>query len=122
MVSLSMRFGINKKGSNFMIGTIVNTATILTGSIVGSILKKGIKEEYKETLFNAMGLAATGLGLNSVVKNMPNSNYPVLFIVALALGSLIGTMLDIDGKFEKLTQKFSKKGRVGERHHSLGLS
>ena len=97
-----------------MIGTIVNTATILTGSIVGSVLKKGIREEYKETLFNAMGLAATGLGINAIVKNMPNSNYPVLFIVALALGSLIGTMIDIDGKFEKLTQKFSNKGRVGE--------
>lgn len=29
-----------------MIGTIVNTAAILTGSVVGSILKKGIKEQY----------------------------------------------------------------------------
>ena len=29
-----------------MIGTIVNTATILTGSIIGSLLKKGIKEKY----------------------------------------------------------------------------
>ena len=28
-----------------MIGTIVNTATILTGSIIGSLLKKGIKEK-----------------------------------------------------------------------------
>ena len=27
-----------------MIGTIVNTATILTGSIIGSLLKKGIKD------------------------------------------------------------------------------
>ena len=31
-----------------MIGTIVNTATILTGSIIGSLLKKGIKEKYNE--------------------------------------------------------------------------
>ena len=89
-----------------MIGTIVNTLTILTGSILGSIIKKGIKEEYKETLFQAMGLAATGLGINAVVQNMPKSNYPVLFIVALALGSLIGTMLHIDDRFQKLTQSF----------------
>ena len=97
-----------------MIGTIVNTLTILTGSILGSIIKKGIKEEYKETLFQAMGLAATGLGINAVVQNMPKSNYPVLFIVALALGSLIGTMLHIDERFQKLTQSFSGKGRLGE--------
>ena len=97
-----------------MIGTIVNTLTILTGSVLGSIIKKGIKEEYKETLFQAMGLAATGLGINAVVQNMPKSNYPVLFIVALALGSLIGTMLHIDDRFQKLTQSFSGKGRLGE--------
>ena len=34
-----------KKGDNHMIGTIVNTATILLGSFIGSIAKKGIKEE-----------------------------------------------------------------------------
>lgn len=34
-----------------MIGTIVNTATILTGSLIGSVVKKGIREEYQEGLF-----------------------------------------------------------------------
>ena len=80
-----------------MIGTIVNTGTILAGSVLGSIVKKGIKEEYQGALFTAMGLAATGLGINSVVQNMPKSNYPVLFIISLAAGSLLGTILDLDG-------------------------
>lgn len=97
-----------------MLGTIVNTGTILIGSIVGSIIKKGIKEEYKDALFNAMGLAATGLGINAVVQNMPKSEYPVLFIVALAVGGLLGTMLDIDGRFHRLTERFSGKSRLGE--------
>ncbi len=97
-----------------MLGTIVNTTTIVIGSVVGSLIQKGIKEEYKETLFNAMGLAATGLGINAVVQNMPKSNYPVLFIVALALGSLIGTILDVHGSFHRLVSKFSKKGKFAE--------
>ena len=97
-----------------MLGTIVNTGTILAGSLVGSVIKKGIKDEYKDALFNAMGLAATGLGINAVVQNMPRSNYPVLFIAALALGSLAGTILNIDGRFQKLTERFAGKGRLGE--------
>lgn len=97
-----------------MIGTIVNTCTILIGSLVGSLLKKGIKDKYKDALFLAMGLAATGLGMNSVVHNMPNSKYPVLFIVSLALGSLIGTILDLDGKFHRLVDKFSSKGKLAQ--------
>jgi hypothetical protein len=97
-----------------MIGTIVNTLTIATGSVVGSIIRKGIKEEYKDTLFTAMGLAATGLGINSIVQNMPKSSYPVLFIVSLAVGSLLGTMLNIDGAFQRLVGCFSGKSRLAE--------
>ncbi len=91
-----------------MIGTIVNTGAIMIGTVAGSILKKGIKVKYQEALFNAMGFAATALGINSIVNNLPSSNYPVLFIVSLALGSLVGTILDIDKNFQKLTEKYSK--------------
>lgn len=96
-----------------MLGTIVNTGTILAGSMIGSIFKKGIKEEYQGALFTAMGLAATGLGINSIVQNMPKSIYPVLFIISLALGSLLGTMLDLNGRFQRLSSRFSSS-RLGE--------
>lgn len=91
-----------------MLGTIVNTGTILAGSIIGSVLQKNSKEKYQNALYTAMGLAATGLGINAVVSRMPDSKYPVLFIVSLALGSLLGTALDIDGRFQGLVGKFSK--------------
>lgn len=90
-----------------MLGTIVNTITIVTGSLIGSIARKGIQEKYQEALYTAMGLAATALGINTIVSNMPNSQYPVLFIISLAAGSLFGTILDIDGNFQKLTEKYA---------------
>lgn len=91
-----------------MIGTIANTATILTGSIVGSILKKGLKEKYENAMFQACGLAAFGIGINAVVSNMPKSQYPVLFIVSLVIGSLIGTKLNLDERFQNFVSKHSK--------------
>lgn len=91
-----------------MIGTIINTLAILIGSAVGSILKKGIKDEYQSALFTAMGFAAVALGVNAVVQNMPNSMYPVLFIVSLAIGGLVGTVIDVDAKFNNLVNRFSK--------------
>lgn len=96
-----------------MLGTIVNTGTILAGSVIGSIFRKGIKEEYREGLFTAMGLAVTGLGFNSALQNMPKSDYPVFFIISLALGSLIGTILDLNGKFQKLSSRFASS-KLGE--------
>ena len=99
-----------------MIGTIANTCTILLGSIIGSVFKKSIKKEHQDALFTAMGLAAAGLGINAVVQNMPNSSYPVLFIASLAIGSLLGTIIDIDSHFQHLADRLS----VGQL--SRGLS
>lgn len=91
-----------------MLGTFVNTATILAGSVLGSVVKKGVKEKYQEAMFTAMGLAAVAIGINAVVSHMPSSNYPVLFIVSLAIGSLLGTIIDLDGRFQALVGRFSK--------------
>ena len=71
-----------------MLGTIVNTSTIIAGSVLGSVFRQGIKENYKKALFDALGLATVALGANAVVSNMPQSRFPVLFILSLALGSV----------------------------------
>lgn len=96
-----------------MIGTIVNTFAILAGSLIGGSIKKGIGEKYQNALYNAMGLAACGLGINAIVQNMPKSSFPVLFIISLAIGSLAGSVLDISGRFERLTGRFTK-GNLGQ--------
>lgn len=89
-------------------GTIFNCVMIILGSGIGSLFKKGIKERYQEVVMQAMGLAATALGIHAIVKYMPISEYPVLFIVSLALGGLVGEKLELEAKFKRLVQRFSK--------------
>ena len=79
-----------------MTGTIINTCTIVVGSIIGSVLRRGIKKEYSSALFNALGLACLALGFNACITRMNDSEFPVLFIISLALGSLVGTILKLD--------------------------
>lgn len=97
-----------------MLGTIVNTSTILAGSLLGSVFGRGIKENYKKALFDALGLATVGLGANAVVSNMPHSKFPVLFILILAIGSVLGTALDIDGRFQGLAGRFKGGSDLGQ--------
>ena len=104
-----------------MLGTIVNTATIIAGAVIGSCLKKGIKPKYQTAMFNAMGLCSLALGFNACCQNMPKSNYPVLFIVSLAVGSLAGYVLDLDGRFKRLVDG-KKKSSNDEKRLSEGLS
>ena len=44
---------------------------------------------------------------------MGKSNYPVLFIVSLVIGSLLGTALSLDDKFNKIVNSRSK-GNLGQ--------
>ncbi len=103
-----------------MLGTIVNTCTIIVGSIAGAVMNRGIKEKYKETLYTALGLACLGIGLNAVISNFGKSEYPVLFIVSIALGSVIGTALNLDGRFANLINKRSKN--INSTNLADGLS
>ena len=104
-----------------MIGTIANTAAIIVGSLVGGTVRHGLKEKYQNVLFVAMGLSATVLGINASVQAMPNSVYPVLFIASLAIGGVIGTAIDLDGRFNRLVNRRSKGGE-GEGEVSEGES
>lgn len=99
-----------------MIGTIVNTACIIAGSLLGATLKRGIKPQYQTALYNAMGLCAFVLGVNACVQNLPKSDYPVLFVVSLAVGSLVGYVLRLSERFSSLVEKLGKKsGNIKEK-------
>ncbi|WP_338216970.1 DUF554 domain-containing protein [Companilactobacillus muriivasis] len=105
-----------------MIGTIFNVCMILVGSFVGSYFKKGIKPAYNEILTQALGLAAIAIGLNAVVQHMPKSHYPVLFIVSLAVGGLIGQAFNLEKRFDNLVAKFSKPKKGGGNNLAEGLA
>ena len=97
-----------------MLGTIVNVGCLLSGSVIGSFVSRGINEKYKTALFDALGLATIGLGVNAFVSNMPKSEYPVLFIASLAIGTVLGTWLDLNGKFQSLLQKAKGGSKLAE--------
>ena len=98
-----------------MIGTIVNTCTIILGTILGTLLHRGIKEKYKRVLYDGLGLASVAIGLNATISHLPKSQYPVLFVLSMALGGVIGTRLDINGKFHRLVERRSRaQGNAGK--------
>jgi len=85
-----------------MIGTIVNTAAILAGSAIGATMKRGIKPQYQQVVFVAIGLCSIALGLNACVQHLPKSHYPVLFILSMAMGGLVGASMKLSERFSRL--------------------
>lgn len=97
-----------------MLGTIVNTGTILIGGAFGALAGEGIREKYRAALFNALGLACLVLGMAAALPNLAKSEYPVMFILSLALGGVLGTWLDLAGRLDRLN------ARLNARSHGKG--
>ena len=92
-----------------MLGTIVNTCTIILGSAFGVMVRTGIGEKYKTVLFDGLGLCCLVLGMNASLPNMAKSEYPVLFIISLAIGGLVGTKLDLSGRIDRLNERLNSR-------------
>lgn len=93
-----------------MLGVIVNSISICIGGLIGLVFKNLIKESYKETVMNGIGLCVILIGITSAIKT--KSMLPI--IISIVIGSLIGEMLNIEEKLNNLGdwigEKFSKEG------------
>ena len=105
-----------------MIGTIVNTSAIIVGSVAGALLHRGIKDKYKTVLYDGLGLASLAIGLNATISNLHKSQYPVLFIISIAVGGLMGTRLDLNGRFHRMVEKRQKADSGSRGNLADGLA
>lgn len=104
-----------------MLGTIINTATILVGASFGTLVRSGIKEKYKKVLFDGLGLCCIVLGVNASLPNMEKSEFPVLFILSIAVGGILGTRLDLSGRIDRLNERLADKKQQTARNENNGL-
>jgi uncharacterized membrane protein YqgA involved in biofilm formation len=54
-----------------MLGTLINVATVVTGSLIGLWINKSLPKRYIEIFFQAMGLFTFFLGVSMVLKSEP---------------------------------------------------
>lgn len=90
-----------------MLGTIVNSVAIIVGSLFGVVLNKGIKDSYKDTIMNGVGLAVIVIGITSGIK----SENIILVIGSIVLGGILGEAIGIENKLNNLGNNLQK--RVG---------
>ncbi|NCA78670.1 MAG: DUF554 domain-containing protein [Sphingobacteriia bacterium] len=100
-----------------MIGTLVNTATVIVGSIIGIFLKKGIKDNYQTAFFQVVGLITLCIGVSMVYS----ISHLIIVIVSLVLGTLLGTWMDIENQIERFGNSLKRKLKVGNDRFSEGL-
>lgn len=88
-----------------LLGALINAAAIIAGGGLGLILKKGISKRVQETLFSAMALCVLLVGIKGALK----VENPLITIVSMAVGALIGEIIDVDGKLNRFGGYLQKK-------------
>ena len=96
-----------------MTGTIINTVSIIGAGIVGSHFSKKIDIRYKEGTMTALGLVALTIGIGTIAEVFPLIEKPLIFILSLALGSLLGEWLNLEGAVEGVTENSKGSGIEG---------
>ena len=86
------------------LGTVINTAAVVVGGLLGLLLKKGIAQKFEAILMKALGLATAFIGLGGVLSYMLvvedgkiSTQGTMLLIFSLVIGSLLGQLLDLEG-------------------------
>ena len=100
-----------------MLGTIINAAAIVAGSILGLVLHRKLPEKLSETAFNGIGIFTLFLGFTLATKT---GNYLIL-IFSIALGSLTGEALNIEKMMEKSSEKLKRLFKSRNDRFSEGL-
>jgi len=92
-----------------MLGTIVNTISIIIGGTFGNLLGNTFNERYSDILMKAISMSVIVIGLKSALE----TQNILLLICCMAIGSLLGEFLKIEDHLGHISsiieKKFSKK-------------
>ena len=95
-------------------GTLVNVAVIVVGSLSGLLLKIGLPERVSGALSTAVGLCVLYIGIDGCLagENM------LVAVLSMAIGAVIGELLDLDGKLNRLGEAVQNRFAKGKRFES----
>lgn len=93
-----------------MKGTLLNMATVLLGTGLGTLVGNRLSERLRTIAFTGLGLVTVLIGLQMAFK----TQFILVPLLSLLLGGLIGESLHLEEGLENLGNRFSKEGRVSE--------
>ena len=100
----------------FGLGTIINTAAILAGGVLGALFGRFLSDSTQDTLTKVCGVSTLFIAITGALEQMLSvegsaivSSGAMLIIGCLAIGGVIGEALNIEGAFERFGEWLKRK-------------
>ena len=102
----------------FGLGTIINCGAIVAGGLFGLLFGRFVKEHIQDALTKACGICTLFIGISGALEIMQTTNNSGLLIVGcIALGTLLGELLNIELLFERFGEWIKQKtGNARDNH------
>ena len=101
------------------LGTIVNFLAVFICGILGMLVKKGVPKKISDALVSAMAICVIYIGIDGALEaapEVPEDSFlsaglvkVLVMVVSMALGTLIGEIIDIDKWVNRLGDLLEKK-------------
>ena len=88
-----------------LIGTIVNTATVILGSLIGLSLGNILPERLRDTVMKGLGMCTMFIG----ITGMLGGKNALITIISIAVGATAGELSDLDGRLNRFAARLEKK-------------
>ena len=98
-----------------MLGTIVNTAAILLGTLLGLLLKKGLPERFQDVIMKGLALCVLLIGISGALKG----ENTLIAILSIAIGAIIGEIIDLDRRLNNLGQLLEARFSKGDGEQTV---
>ena len=100
----------------FGLGTIINTAAILLGGVLGALFGRFLSDSAQDTLTKVCGVSTLFIAITGALEEMLTvengavvSSGAMLIIGCLAIGAVVGEALNIVGAFERFGEWLKRK-------------
>ena len=100
----------------FGLGTIINTAAILAGGVLGALFGRFLSDSTQDTLTKVCGVSTLFIAITGALEQMLSvegsaivSSGAMLIIGCLSIGGVIGEALNIEGAFERFGEWLKRK-------------
>ena len=103
------------------LGTIINSAAILAGGLVGHFTGKLFRQEQQDALTVTCGISVMFIAIAGAMQGMLLieggalvSGKSMLVVLCLAIGTIVGELLGIENSFERFGEWLKRKSGNSE--------